>query len=82
MTAAAVEAAAAVVEAAATRVVAAAAAVDVAAAGAGIRTSKLLVKKTKAKKYHKVNFIAIVSHSCHDDFNVYQIVTFFLMFLF
>ncbi len=57
------EAAAAVVEAAATRAVAAAAAVDVAAAGGGIRTSKLLVRKTRAKKCHKVIFIAKLSHS-------------------
>jgi hypothetical protein len=61
MTAAAVEAAAAVVEAAAMRVEAAA--VDVAAAGGSIRTPKLLTRKTRAKKCHKVNFIAILSHS-------------------
>jgi hypothetical protein len=71
---------AAAVETAATRVVAAAAAVGVAAAGAGTRTSKLFVKETKAKKCHKVNFNAIVSHSYHDDFNVYQIIIFFYVF--
>jgi hypothetical protein len=37
--------------------------VDVAAAGGGIRTSKLLVRKTRAKKCHKLNFIAKLSHS-------------------